>query len=233
VFDIHQSIREVGVFSDDLVHKYSRGLFDAFENSPEGTACAEHLGGVGWALTLLELAFNYIGCRPQEMSVNDLKKVLFQLIPQKVSIQPEAAPAIVAELRAFWEFLGREYGLPNAPKLLAQLNRNSELRLARELSNPHNFDMAKSFFMAGSKLGFDMTSEEGLDEFIAFYNGQQVLNRIAAPQAEDYRDITPAPAFSPTEPVLLPVVPAPTPEVRKQRDRERKKKLEALKRRQR
>lgn len=42
--------------------------------------------------------------------------------------------------------------------------------MERELSNPANFGMAKSFFTMGTQAGFDMTTQEGLDAFMLAYN---------------------------------------------------------------
>jgi hypothetical protein len=38
------------------------------------------------------------------------------------------------------------------------------------MSNPANFGMAKSFFMMGKARGFDMYTQEGLDEWMMTYN---------------------------------------------------------------
>src|SRR5256885_8402615 len=43
-----------------------------------------------------------------------LFRSVFELFPRKVSTGPESADHIIAELRAFWEFVRREYGLQSA-----------------------------------------------------------------------------------------------------------------------
>lgn len=40
------------------------------------------------------------------------------------------------------------------------------------MSNPANFGMAKSLVMLGQERGFDMTSEEGLNEWMQTYNAE-------------------------------------------------------------
>ncbi|MCA9146502.1 MAG: hypothetical protein H6821_15575 [Planctomycetaceae bacterium] len=171
MFDIHQSpIDEDGDWDDGRVEDYCNGAMDAFAESPEGTACAEYFGSIGWTQTFLYYAFSYLGTSPTEMSQRDIDEILFDLFPRKTSTEPETANEIVGELRAFWQFLEREYQLANAPALVKYLNANVEQRLKRELSNPDNFGIAKSFVMMGQESGFDMTTQEGMNQFMAAYN---------------------------------------------------------------
>jgi hypothetical protein len=130
---------------------------------------------------MLDFAFDYLGVTPPEMSVRDLREILFELFPRKVSVEPEAAGDIVEELRAFWRFVERQYGLPQSRRLLDDLDTAAEQRLRRELSDPANFGMAKSFFMMGQRTGFDMTTQEGTDRFVAAYNAA-ILGGDSPPQ---------------------------------------------------
>src|SRR5262249_7154587 len=45
-------------------------------------------------------------------------------------------------------------------------------RLKKELGNPANFGMAKSFMMQGEARGFDMTSEAGINQWMNTYNAE-------------------------------------------------------------
>jgi hypothetical protein len=104
------------------------------------------------------------------MSRRNFEEVVFELFPRKVSTGAESAEAIIAELKAFWEFLRRAYHLNNAGAILATLTPTAAKRLEQELADPANYGMAKSFFMKGMELGFDMTSQEGMDAFMLYYN---------------------------------------------------------------
>ena len=171
MFDIHQSpCDECGEWDESEVEDYCNELIEAFAASPEGEAVAERYGGVGWADSFLYYGFNYLGSAPPKMSRRDVKKVLFDLFPRKVSTTADTAEEIIAEVRAFWEFLQREYGLTNATGILQDLGDGAARRLARELDDPRNFGMAKSFVMAGHQAGFDMTTREGIDAFMQTYN---------------------------------------------------------------
>ncbi|OWK34552.1 hypothetical protein [Fimbriiglobus ruber] len=171
MFDIHQSIYDQHHERDEAgVDKYINGLMDEFARSPEAQPVRAKHGDLGWAASMMGYAIDYIGCTPADMTTRDFDEVLFELIPRKVSVEPEAAEAIVDECRAFWTFVARQYGLENAKQILATIDDDTVDELQDELDNPANFGMAKSFFMLGSKAGFDMTSQEGLDEFTAVYN---------------------------------------------------------------
>ncbi|MBI4818829.1 MAG: hypothetical protein HY791_21340 [Deltaproteobacteria bacterium] len=50
------------------------------------------------------------------------------------------------------------------------LDSNAAKRLEKELSDTSNFGMAKSFFMLGSKMGYDMSTQEGLDAWVTARN---------------------------------------------------------------
>jgi len=104
------------------------------------------------------------------MSPGDVSEILFELFPRKVSASADEAPAIVRELQAFWLFLQREFQLENAAACLTVLDEKAAHKLKREMGDPANFGIAKSFFMMGLERGFDMSSEEGINEWMATYN---------------------------------------------------------------
>jgi hypothetical protein len=172
MFDIHRSLvdPESGEMDREAFEEYSDHLMEEFAGSPEGQAFRQKHGEVSWAAMLMEYAADYLGVTPAEMSPGDLDEVVFELFPRKVSTPAESAEAIVAELTAFWEFLRRAHALQNAGPILARLTPAAARRLEKELANPANFGMAKSFFMKGQELGFDMTTQQGLDAFLLYYN---------------------------------------------------------------
>jgi hypothetical protein len=181
VFDIHQPIHdERGAEVDEArVEKYIDGLMEAFSASPEAESVIQEYDGIGWAATMMNYAFSYLGIPIPEMTVPDFNEVVFELIPRKVSTEAEVAPHIIAELRAFWGFVHRQYGSANAKKILDSLTPDAANRLKEALSNPANFGMAKSFFMMGTEAGYDMTTQEGLDAFMLAYNSSLLAERMS------------------------------------------------------
>ena len=170
MFDIHQAITRNDEVDEGLVGRYIEGLMAEFAKSDEAKPVIDAQGQLDYAAMMMGYAIDYLGSTPPEMSLHDFNEVVFQIFPRKVSMEPEKAPEVITELKAFWTFLRRHYGLKNADAILASLTDDSVLRLRSALANPRNYGMAKSFFMAGKEAGFDMTTQQGLDAFMAVYN---------------------------------------------------------------
>ncbi len=219
MFDIHQPIHDRhGEIDDARVEKYIDGLMEEFVASAEAQPVFDQYGNGGWPALMMEYGINYPGVTPPQMSLADFNEVVFDLFPRKVSTEPESAPSIVAELRAFWHFLQRQYGLANAKPILASLTDAAARRLERELANPANYGMAKSFFMRGIQAGFDMTTQKGIEEFTAAYN-----SGLAGGGAREIENIPP--------PIFYEDFPSPlSPKQRAERRKKRKVQRQARKR---
>jgi hypothetical protein len=186
MFDIRQTIFDRhGEVDEQKVEDYTNGLMEEFAASPEARPLLDSGAGVGWAASMMDYAINHLGTTPAEMSMRDFNEVVFDLIPRKVSVEPERAPEIVNELQAFWQFVLRQYALPHARPILDALQPPAAQRLQDKLADPSNYGMAKSFFMMGHKAGFDMTTQEGLDQFQAVYNSRLLANRAVPPLLPD------------------------------------------------
>jgi len=172
-FDIHQKIvNRYGELDEKKAMQYRDQLFNLFVESPEGQALIDEGNGPSWADMMMDYGINYLAVTPPQMTPGDLSEVLFDLIPQKVSAEADEAPNIIHELQAFWKFLQREFQLENAAACLKILDDKAVHRLQKEMSNPANFGMAKSFVMMGKQRGFDMTTEEGINEWMKTYNAE-------------------------------------------------------------
>jgi len=205
MFDIHKSVYDpdAGEVDGEAFEEYTEALLEEFAASPEAQPVLEQYDNLWWARILMEYAMNYLGVTPPEMSVSNFEEVVFEIFPRKVSTKPESAPEAVAELRAFWTYLQRAYNLPNAGLILGRLGDDAVKRLERELANPANYGMAKSFFMQGQELGFDMSTEEGANAFMLYYNSQLAAGMPPGPlggaefdDSPDEEDDLPAPRES-------------------------------------
>ena len=119
---------------------------------------------------VVDLGMNYLSVTPATMSPDNLQEILFNLFPRKVSAEADEAPVIIHELQYFWKFLQREFHLENAAACLKLLDDEAASELKEEMSNPANFGMAKSFVMMGKDQGFNMSTEEGLREWMETFN---------------------------------------------------------------
>lgn len=100
------------------------------------------------------------------LDAHELREIVFGIVPRKVSVEAAAASGIITELRAFYAFLKREFGLKQADACLRELGSDAVKKLAAALSNKSNFGMAKSLFMGGAEAGFDMSSKQGIEAWM-------------------------------------------------------------------
>lgn len=192
-FDIHRALTiEPGEIDERAADELECELVKLFAESPEAQPIIERDGSVGWAKSMLEYGRIYEGATVATMSGRDVSRILLGTFPRKVSCEPSVAPQVVEELRAFWSFLRRELSLKNADECIAVLDDEMARKMERELADPRNYGMAKSFVMAGMAAGFDMTSEEGMAAFTSLYNA---TNPLAA--ARTLASPTPVPSSVP------------------------------------
>ena len=172
-FDIRQRVLDSdGMPREKIAHQYKEQLMELFEQSPEGQTLQDEGIESGWASMMIDFGLDYLGKTPPQMSPDDLREILFDLFPRKVSAEADEAPDIIRELQLFWQFLQREFSLENAAACLKVLDNNAVRELKEEMNNPANFGIAKSFVMMGQERGFDMTSEEDMNAWMATYNAE-------------------------------------------------------------
>jgi len=178
-FDFNRPLRDDdGEIDEEAFREYAEDLMRLFAESPE---IREHISPgseIGWASTMMDFGSGYLGVTPATTTESDFGEVLFDLFPRKMSCEPSFAPEIVRELRAFWTFLGREFGAPHAAACLKLLDGDAAKRLEEALGDPSKYGMAKGFFMAGKKLGFNVTTEKGMNEWMLAHNAAMAANRL-------------------------------------------------------
>jgi hypothetical protein len=180
-FDIHEAVFDSqGTYLEEKAVRYEHALMEQFSASPEGQAIIQTGTELGWAGAMIHYAITYSGVTPPTMTTNDLEAVVFGLFPRKVITERGDAAEIIGELRAFWHFLERVYQLQQAKQMLAHLTPQAARRLERELQEPANFGMAKSFVLMGMQAGFDMEAPEGMQAWVQAYNAT-IAPKMAAP----------------------------------------------------
>jgi hypothetical protein len=180
-FDINQPVFDSkSMYLEEQALRYEQDLMDQFAASPEGQAITESGTELGWARALIHYAITYAGVTPPAMTASDLEEVMYSLFPRKVITEPGDGTEIIQELRAFWHFLERVYHLPQARQMLARLTPQAARRLERELQEPANFGMAKSFVLLGQEAGFAMESPEGMRAWVEAYNATVAPTLAAA-----------------------------------------------------
>jgi hypothetical protein len=180
-FDINKAVFDSkGSYLEEQASRYEEALMDQFAASPEGQAITQAGTELGWARAMIHYAITYPGVTPPTMTVSDLEEVLYDLFPRKVITERGDGAEIIQELRAFWLFLERVYQLPQARQMLTHLTPQAAGRLERQLQQPANFGMAKSFVLMGKEAGFDMESPEGMRAWVEAYNATVAPTMAAA-----------------------------------------------------
>lgn len=131
-----------------------------FEASPAAEEVA-----AGWVEAALRYADEHEGASFADHDAGVLRRVLFDLIPRKVSCEPSAAREIVLSLRAFWTFARDVLAHPRAAACLEVLGDEAIPRLEQRLDDPSLYGPAKAFFMAGHRAGYAVETEAGLREW--------------------------------------------------------------------
>jgi hypothetical protein len=162
-FDVWGRLRELGSDADGIDAEehgaVATELLRRFEASPESALVAgKHDCGL-----LMDYAINEFGITITTLRPAQLDELVFEVFPRKLSAPASEAPFIIAELRAFYAFLGREYRFEHADACLRVLGGDAVEKLRAGLSDKRRFGMAKSFVMEGLEAGYDVSSPEGLD----------------------------------------------------------------------
>lgn len=176
----HHYVKEFNIYTDidgsdeQVFDDYSERLVTSFVSSQEGRELTKKIANLNighWVYHFIDYAFTYAS-GITELDSYGAREVLEDAFPRKISIYPQDANKIIPELIAFWQFLKREYELPNAEGILKYLRR-IEPNYNDIMNDESKFGMAKSFVMAGMKAGYDMNSKENIDKFMLEYNSVQ------------------------------------------------------------
>ncbi len=178
MFDLYQ-LDKYDDYDDETeaaLHNYLDDLLELFAKAPEGQEHQKIYPEMGfWVAQLIKYGYDYVGATIPQMTVRNVEEIITELFPRKISLSsPDDAKETLPELIAFWNYLGREYKLPNANAILNYLNGITESKFVSTMNNPSLFGMAKSFFMGGQSAGFDMSRPDEMNTFMSLYNNAQL-----------------------------------------------------------
>lgn len=154
--------RRRGEIDTDELEILEDELLSRFTASPEATAVDD-----GYECRLLmELSVVYFGETIATLRPAQLRDIVFEIIPRKVSVDPSQARPYIEQYRAFYTFLKRVYDFAAADACLRILGGDAVARLESALADSSRFGMAKSLLMAGREAGFDTSTPEGLEAWL-------------------------------------------------------------------
>lgn len=158
---------------EERITAYKVELKRRFQFSPEGQAYLkrEDVSHLMWAEAFTDFAIGHIRTPLWIIRSQEVREILYDIFPEKVMVTPDQAPYIVDELRAFWEFINREFQEDNAKTILKIFNeKNIVKRLTKELDDERKYGMAKSIMMPGIQSGLDVTDQNALQQYMEEYN---------------------------------------------------------------
>lgn len=120
---------------------------------------------------LIEFADVYHAATFQTITAPQLEALLLETIPAQLAVESDEAPYILAATRAL---------LADRP-LVTMLDAAFEKRLVRALEDESKFTPGKQLVMAGIAAGYDMSSEEGVEEFVQTF-AREALTRTGKPK---------------------------------------------------
>ena len=165
-FDVMADLFDLAKDGDEIDHERRQELEDELVRKFVASSEAKALTDVQSCHLVMDFAADYFGATIATLGPRELREIIFDIIPRKVSIDASKARWIIEENRAFYAFLKREYALEQADACLRVLGVDAVKKLEAALEDSSNFGMAKSLFAAGREAGFDMESKEGIEAWM-------------------------------------------------------------------
>jgi hypothetical protein len=159
--DVESVLDEDGDIDEDLYEAYCAALLSRFEASPDANESR-----LGWAELIIRQAVEFHGCTLAAFTPEVVGSLVFETIPRTATVEPSAAENVIDALRALLDFAARELDLSSARACLESVPADATERLSRELGDPSRFSPEKSILMAGARAGYDVSTPEGIAEWL-------------------------------------------------------------------
>jgi hypothetical protein len=180
-YDVLADLLELGQDGDELDAEARRPLEDELVRRFVAAPEAKALTDIESYLFVMDFAADYFNATIATLGPRELREIVFDIIPRKVSIEASAASSIIEENRAFYTFLKREFGLEQADACLRVLGGDAVTKLEAALSDTSKFGMAKSLVMGGREAGFSMDSKEGIEAWMRAMQSQPLPASLRLP----------------------------------------------------
>lgn len=168
VRDFSQRLTEEGGLPEEAWKIYKSSVNLLFRFSKEGKAFTKKSGQEFSSVDLLLNLAERVGAGGiLDLKPEDLETILFQVLPKHSMLPPAQVPILLAEFRAFWKFLEREFEVPFAgfkPLFL----KASERRLLQAFEDSSRHSPLKSFL---TQLGLDSAPGGDALELLAKLEG--------------------------------------------------------------
>jgi len=138
-------------------------LLQCFDRSPEAEALGDGPSFLAW---LMDGARRHLGCSLVATTRDELRHLVFDIVPERESIPASEAEPLLAELRAFYMYLARSHGSTFASHAVA-VGPSHVAALRAAMSDVRRYAPAKAVAMAAMAAGVDPSSREAMSRFMA------------------------------------------------------------------
>lgn len=168
-------MRTTSEFDWDSYERLATDISEQFQNSKECTERDLYRANDG---ILMGFLASHCDDTIATAMPSALEEALFEVFPRKVMVGPDDAQETIDEIRALYRFLKRQYGLVQADACLELLDNSAVDRLEKALSDASMMGMGKSFMSGAVDAGFDLSSPEGLEQFMPHSQGMALPDSL-------------------------------------------------------
>jgi len=171
-------------FDDELerVNQYTADILALFHQSAIGKKFGDLEEG-SWIDPFLHYAlFNDLARLPH-MRARDVRYLMEEIFPAKVTVKQEQAQEIIPEMIAFWQFVDGEFDQPNAKAILKYLQK-VEKKYPKIIMDERKFGVGKTVVMEMFSQDVDLTDKKAVAAFIAEYNQQISSDDESSPKKQ-------------------------------------------------
>ena len=195
-----------GPEDEDAFSAFRDDLLDRFEQTSAG---ADH----AWvASSVLDFKWSYLGGDLVHWADADIRGILFELYPRKVSLEPGDEPDVLRGFAEFLRFLAVDGVLAAPVDPLVDLIEASGADFATAMADRSRWGMAKGLFAGADAQGVDLSDPAQLEAYVQQHNALPLAERLLATGGA----AGPAPAARLDSPLWgtapLPVAPLPPEE---------------------
>lgn len=152
----------------DSLRPFNEQLLQGYEQSPEAGMTDNQQ--VSITALIPEFAIDYMNATIATLQPDELHEILFDIVPSKVMIDVADARGVISDVRAFYLYLKREHNLPQADSCLQLLADPAVGELEEALADDGTFGIGKAILHLGEKLGYNTSTQEGMDELVQAMN---------------------------------------------------------------
>lgn len=126
--------------------------------------------------TFSDYMYDYQGQEPQQWTARSMEEVCLDIVPRKISAEPEVFQSYGKVLLHFFEFLQQKHIL-NTRSLISGVKKISD-QIYEYSQDASNWGMAKSFMMGAQSSGVDVEDKEALNEYL-YQQNRLTIDRLS------------------------------------------------------